>query len=154
MDSMVQSLLDSQHEVERARLFDEIIRVQTAPPVRKILRQRLGFYLNLEGHNPNHPEAEDLYNEILMSIEQRLQDLRAEPGKYPIDDYRQYVIGVATDKCQDFLGAKSDPRARLKNNLHGMISRHSEFKVWKNDDGLSLCGFATWEGRRISIAAS
>jgi hypothetical protein len=151
---MVQSLLDSKNETERARLFDEIIRMRTAPLVRKILRQRLGFYLNLDGHNPNNPEAEDLSNEILLSLEQRLRDLMAEPEKYPIDDYRQCVINVATDACQNFIRAKSDPRVRLKNNLLGVIGRHSEFKVWKGNDGLSLCGFATWEGRRISIAAS
>ncbi len=154
MDSMVQSLLDSKNEPERARLFDEIIRMQTAPLTRKILRQRLGFYIDLDGHSPNNPEAEDLYNKILLSLEQRLRDLLAEPEQHPIDDYRQYVISVATGDCQNFLRAKSNPRARLKNNLRGMIRRHSEFKLWEDHNGRSLCGFAAWEGRRISIASS
>ncbi|MGH9847684.1 MAG: hypothetical protein ACREEM_54025, partial [Blastocatellia bacterium] len=42
----------------------------------------------------------------------------------------------------------------LKNNLRRMIGRHGEFKVWEDADGRSLCGFAAWEGRRISIASS
>ncbi len=154
MDSMFQSLLDSKNETERARLFDEIMRVQTAPLVRKILRQRLGFYINLDGHSPNNTEAKELYDKILLNLVQRLRDLQAEPEKWPIEGYRQCVIIVATDECRNFLRAKSTPRARLKNNLRGMIRRHSEFKVWKNDDGLSLCGFAAWEGRRISFASS
>jgi hypothetical protein len=154
MVSMAQSLLGSKNEVERARLFDELIRAQTAPLVRKILRQSLGFYLNLDGRSANNPEAEELYNRILRRLEQRLRDLLAEPEQHPIDDYRQCVINIATGECEDFLRAKSGSRAHLKNNLRGMIRRHSEFKVWEGDDGRLLCGFATWEGRRISIASS
>jgi hypothetical protein len=154
MDSMVQSLLDSKNKTDRERLFDDIIRMRTAPLVRKILRQRLGFYLDIDGHSPDNPEAEDLYNSILLNLGQRLRDLLADPEKYPIKDYRQCVINLATGECQDFLRAKSNPRSRLKNNLLGMISRHSEFKVWKDHHGVSLCGLANWEGRRISIASS
>lgn len=154
MDSMVQSLLDSKNEVERARLLDEIIRARTAPLARKVIRQKLGFYLNFDGRSPNNPEAEDVYNQILRSLEQRLRHLLAEPEQHPIDDYRQYVIIVATGECEIFLRAKSGSQARLKNNLRGLIRRHSEFKVWEGDDGRLLCGFASWEGRRISIASS
>jgi len=151
---MAQSLLGSKNEVERARLFDEIIRAQTAPLVRKVLRQNLGFYVNLDGRSANNPDGEELYNRILRRLEQRLRDLLAEPEQHPIDDYRQSVINIATGECEDFLRAKSGSRARLKNNLRGLIRRHSEFKVWEGDDGRLLCGFATWEGRRISIASS
>lgn len=154
MDSMVQSLLDSKNEAERARLIDEILWVRTAPLVRKILRQRLGFYLTLDRRSPHNPEAEDLYDRILSRLEQRLRDLLAEPEQHPIDDYRRCVFNVAAHECENFLRAKSDPRARLKNNLRGLIRRHSEFKVWEDDDGRLLCGFASWEGRRISIASS
>ncbi len=154
MDSIVQSLLDSKNETERERSFDEIIRMRAAPLVRKILRQRLGFYLGLDGYDPNNPEAEDLYNKILLSLRQRLRDLMAEPEKSSIDDYSRLVISAANDECQNYLRAKSDPRARLKNNLLGMIRRHKEFIVWKDDHGSYLCGFASWEGRRISIASS
>jgi hypothetical protein len=154
MDSMTQSLLDSRNEMERGRLLEEMIRVRTAPLVRKVLRQRLGFYLNLDGRSPRNPEAEDLYDRILRRLEQRLRDLLAEPEQHPIDDYGRCVFNVATHECENFLRAKSDPRSRLKNNLRGMIRRHSEFKVWESDDGRLLCGFAAWEGRRISIASS
>jgi hypothetical protein len=130
------------------------MQMRSAPLVRKILRQRLGFYLDLDGRSAGNPEAEELYNGILLSLKQRLRNLAAEPGKSPIDDYRQYVGNLANDECQSVLRAKSSPDARLKNNLLGLIRRHSEFKVWKNADGLSLCGFDSWEGRRISIASS
>ncbi|MGH9768987.1 MAG: hypothetical protein ACREAB_16275 [Blastocatellia bacterium] len=122
--------------------------------IRKILRQRLGFYINLDGHSPNNPEAEGLYNKILLSLAGRLRDLLAEQEQFLIDDYRQCVISVATGECQNFIRAKSDPRERLKKHLRGMIRRHGEIKVWEDDDGRSLCGFAAWEGRRISIASS
>ncbi len=151
---MVQTLLDSRNETEQARSIDEIIRTRTAPLVRKILRQRLSFYINQDGHSPNNPEAEDLYNKILLSLKRRIGHMLAEPEQYPIDDYRQCVIEMATDECQNLLRAKSNPRTRLRNNLRRMIRLHNEFKIWEDDDGRSLCGFAIWEGRRISIASS
>jgi hypothetical protein len=154
MDSMLLSLLDSKNETERVRLFDETIRMRTAPLVRKILWQKLGFYLDLDGRSPNRPEAEALYNQILLCLRQRLGHMVAEPERFPIDDYTQCVISVANDECQNFLRAKSPPRARMRNNLRGMIKFHSEFKIWTDADGRSLCGFAAWEGRRISIASS
>src|SRR5262249_10949441 len=95
---------------------------------------------------------------------QRLKDLRAGLEKNPsekntpeintFDDYKQFVTKVATNECHNYLRAKSHPRARLKNNLWGLLRRHKEFKIWEDDNHVSLCGFAAWEGRRISIASS
>lgn len=151
---MVQVLLDATNETERARSFDELIRTRTAPLVRKIIQQRFGFYINPDGHSLNNPEAEDLYNDILLGLTKRLGHMLAEPERFPIDDYRQCVIDVATVECENFERAKTDPHARLRNNLRGMFRRHSEFKVWEDAYGRSLCGFVAWEGRRISIASS
>jgi RNA polymerase sigma factor (sigma-70 family) len=154
MDSMLRYLLDSQDEVERKRRFDEIILVHTAPLVRGILGERLGFYLNPAGKSRGNPEAEDLYHQIMLKLIQRLSDLQADPEKYAINDYRQYVGSVATNECHSHLRRRSLARARLKNNLRMLISRRKEFKIWKLDDRTALCGFAAWEGRAISTASS
>jgi RNA polymerase sigma factor (sigma-70 family) len=154
MDSMLRYLLDSQDEAERKCRLDEIILVHTAPLVRGILGERLGFYLNPAGKSRGNPEGEDLYHQILLKLIQRLSDLQTDPEKYAINDYRQYVSSVATNECHSHLRRRSLARARLKNNLRMLISRRKEFKVWKLDDRTALCGFAAWEGRSISTASS
>src|SRR5215475_13985771 len=126
MDSMAQVLLDAKNETERARSFDEIFRTRTAPLVRIILRQRLAFNINPDGRSLNNPEAEDLYNDILLGLTKQFGHLLAEPERFPVDDHRRCVIDVATTACQNFERAKSIPRARLRNNLRGLIRRHNE----------------------------
>jgi hypothetical protein len=49
---------------------------------------------------------------------------------------------------------ETDPRANLETELLEIIERCKEFKVWKDYNGRYLCGFASWEGRRISMASS
>jgi RNA polymerase sigma factor (sigma-70 family) len=154
MDSMLQYLLDSQDETERKCRFDEIILVRTAPLVRGIIGQRLGFFLNQAGESHGNPNAEDLYSQIMLKLIQRLSDLQAEPEKYAINDFRQFVVSVTTNACHSYLRARSRARARLKNNLRMLISRRKEFKIWKRDDRVALCGFADWERRPISVASS
>jgi hypothetical protein len=154
MDSILKPLLDSKNETERDRLFDELIRMKTAPLVRKLIRQRLGFYLNPDGSNPRHPEAEDLYLKILLGLRQRINLMLAEPEKSRINDYEQCVVNVAGAECRKLLVARSGPRARLERNLRELFNSGGEFKVWTDNEGSTLCGFASWEGRRISIASA
>src|SRR5262249_40671380 len=159
MDSILQVLWDSQDEMEREHLFDEIILMQGAPIARKILRQRLGFCIAPDGSNSNHPDARDLHSKILLKLSQQLRELQAGleknlPETITMEDYKQFFSKVATDECLNYLRVKFQPRARLKNNLRGLLRRHREFKVWEDDDRVCLCGFAAWEGRRISIASS
>jgi hypothetical protein len=154
MNAMMQPSLDTTTETEQTRSFDEITRTETAPLLRKILWQRLGFYVNPDGRSPNNPAAEELYNRILLSLTQRMDRLLAEPERFPTAEYRHRVISLASDECQNFLRARSEPDARLKHYLGGMLRRRHEFKIWNDADGRALCGFAAWEGRRISIASS
>lgn len=61
MDVSLQSKLKSANEAEREQLLSEMLFQVAAPLIRKVLRQRLGFYVNHRGANPQQPEAENLY---------------------------------------------------------------------------------------------
>ncbi len=145
MDSMLQSWLDSHDDAERARLFDEIILARTAPLVRRVLRQRLGVYLNPDGTNPSHPEGADLYQRILLKLIHRLRELQAAPERNPIHEYKRFVISVAINECNSHLRGKSQARTSLKNSLRMLLRRHPEFHLWKVGERRAVCGFASWE---------
>ena len=147
MDSILQSWLDLTDEAERERVLNEIIQVHAAPLIKQALKLRLDFYLGKDGNNSNNPDAEDLYIDVITKLIQRLQDLRAEPGKNGIGNYRQFVTRVATNACHDYLRAKSPARARLKYNLRNLLERHRDFKFWKGEDQELLCGFTAWESK-------
>src|SRR5262245_46522006 len=140
MDSMLKCVLDSKVEAERGRLLDEIILAQSAPLVRKVLRQRLSLYISHSGTNPNNPDAEDLYQEIIARLLQRLKDWIGGPDDHPIQNYRNLVITITVDACNDYLRGKAPARARLKNSLRDLLVRHRDFKTWKGENRKQLCG--------------
>jgi len=92
MDSMLKCVLDSKDEAESARLLDELILAHSAPLIRKVLRQRLSLYIGHSGTNPNNPDAEDLYHEIIARLLQRLNYWIAHPDDHPINNYRNLVV--------------------------------------------------------------
>jgi RNA polymerase sigma factor (sigma-70 family) len=154
MDSMLKCVLDSKDEAERGRLLDEIILAHSAPLIRKVLRQRLSLYIGHSGTNPNNPDAEDLYHEIIARLLQRLNDWIAHPDDHPINNYRNLVITITVNACNDYLRGKSPARARLKNSLRDLLLRHRDFKTWKGENRKQLCGFSYWNGQSISSEAS
>ena len=72
MDSVLQALINSSQDSDRQPYMNELILVHTTPIVRRVLRQRLGLYVNHLGANPNQHEAEDLYHEIIIKLIQVL----------------------------------------------------------------------------------
>jgi RNA polymerase sigma factor (sigma-70 family) len=154
MDSILQYLLDSKDEADRKRLLDELILIQSAPLVRKVLRQRLSLYISHSGTNPNNPDAEDLYHEIIARLLQRLNEWIAHPDDHQIKNYRNLVITITVNACNDYLRVKSPARARLKNSLRELLLRHQDFKTWKGKNREQLCGFHFWSGRSNSPDAS
>ena len=150
MDPILQSFLNATDKTERERLRNEIILTYAIPQIRKVLRLKLGFYVGQSGTNPSTPNAEDLFNNIIIKLIQRLNHLASTPDKNTIDNFKQFAATVATNACHDYLKTKSPARARLKNNLRDLISRHQDFKIWKHKHSAALCGFAVWDGYSIS----
>lgn len=153
MDLLLLSFSNSTDERECERNLSELILVHVTPLVRRKLRQRLGIYVDHTGANPNNPEAEDLYHDIILKVIERLNKSKADPDRHAIRDFRQYVARVATNACNDYLRGKSPARARLKNNLRDIFDRHQDFLMWKNAAQETLCGFSKWRNRKISTAA-
>ena len=135
-------------------MLDELILAHSAPLIRKVLRQRLSLYISHSGTNPNNPDAEDLYHEIIARLLQRLNDWIAHPDDHPINNYRNLVITITVNACNDYLRGKSPARARLKNSLRDLLLRHRDFKTWKGENRKQLCGFRSWNGQSNSSEAS
>lgn len=154
MDASVPLSLRTANEAERELFLSELLLHEAAPLIRKVLRQRLGLYVNHLGANPQQPEAENLYQDILIRLLQRGQDWLADAEKNAIHNYRNLVITTATNACHDYLRAKAPNRARLKNKLRELCSRHRDFKIWIGAAHEQLCGFAVWQGEAKSSTAT
>lgn len=154
MDLLLLPFLYATEDYEREHLLSELILVHAAPFVRRTLRQRLGFYVDSRGANPHNPEAEDLYHDVIAKVVERLNGLRADQDKHPINSLRQYVTGIAANACADYLRAKSPQRARLKYRIRDVLDRHPDFAVWRTDAGETVCGFSVWRAESIRRGAA
>jgi len=143
MDQLLQPYLHAPNDTVAQDRLDELLILHAAPALRRTLRQRLGFSINRKGTNPHNPDAQDLYQEIMIRIVQALNDLRRSPEKDGISDFRKYVSRVAGNVCRDYLRARSPARRRLKDNIRLVLTRHPDFALWQAE-GDYLCGFSLW----------
>lgn len=141
MDEVLLPYLQATSESEKQQCLDELLLVHASPVVRTTLRERLGIHVSLAGSTSRHPEAEDLYHEILAKIVELLRELDGSSERINIRSFKQYVARLATNSCHDYLRRKSPARARLKNNLRDLLSRHPDFAIWKVDEDW-FTGFA------------
>jgi RNA polymerase sigma factor (sigma-70 family) len=131
-------------EDERERLLRELTLEYAAPLVRQALRYKLKFYVGKEGNNPTNPDAEDLYQDILAKLVKMLSGLQPQSASAGIKDFRQYIIRVAVNTCNDHLRSKYPMRTRLKDKVRDLLERHQDFELWKTEQDEMICGFVGW----------
>lgn len=153
MDASLLTNLNPTNETEQEQFLSELLLQEAAPLIRKVLRQRLGLFVNHLGANPQQPDAENLYQDILTRLLQLSQNWLADAENNAIHNYRNLVITIATNACHDYLRVKSPNRARLKNKLRELFIRHQDFKIWQGTAHEQLCGFTVWEGQAKSSTA-
>jgi RNA polymerase sigma factor (sigma-70 family) len=143
MDNVLVPYLTADGERDRQQQLDELVTLRAAPIIRKVLRRRLGFYVNAQGMNENNQDAEDLYQEALTRVIQVLNQLRSSSTVTNIENFEGYVSRVASNICMDFLREKSPARTRLKDTVRDLFRRQGDLVSWEYE-GEILCGLAAW----------
>lgn len=143
MDPVLLCLWQETDEVERERVVEDLLILNAAPVIRLTLRQRFGIYVNAQGENAVHPEAADLYQEILIKVLQGLRDLLNSTTTPDIENFEHYVGRIVGNVWYDRLRANAPVRTRLKKIIRDLLQRHNSFALWQNN-GETLCGFSVW----------
>jgi RNA polymerase sigma factor (sigma-70 family) len=153
VDSKKSQNADSSPTTEKSQQgIEEIINSYADPIIRKILNHRLNLYFNPLRKDLHQPEAEDLYQTVVLKLVARLNKSNLDLSRQDIDEIKGYVAAIAHNVCNDFLRMKYPERNRLKSKLRDLMRRTSGFSYWKSDD-LFLCGYAKWTGGKESARA-
>lgn len=120
LDPLLIPLVRSRDEAETHRLVTEIITLYAAPIIKRVVGQRLSIRAR-DGRVFPHPEAEDVYGEVVSAVLRRLSDLKREPDDKLIRDFRGYVAGAATNICAEFFRHNSPQRRSLKNKVRYLV---------------------------------
>lgn len=133
--------------------INALVLTQAAPLTRQMLRKWLGFQVNAAGSDPYHPDAADLYQDILAKVLHALGN-HLRRGTLPqMENFRQYVMRIATNACRDYQRQQSPARARFKNFLHHLVQHNPSFALWRQEQE-TLCGFASWHEGSKSLSAT
>lgn len=151
-DSVLRALTETTNELEVKRLRDELLLGHAAPVIRQTLRQRLRLHGGSSNYHP--PDAEDLFNDVIVRLIEKLSELRAHPTKRGIRNFSLYVARVAANACNDYLRVRKQERHRLKHKLRNLLDRHPDFRVWKGENNAIFCGLAAWDSLDSALIQS
>ncbi len=151
-DSVLRALIEATNEMEEKRLRDELLLEHAAPVIRQTLRQRLRLHGGSSNYYP--PDAEDLFNDVVVRLIEKLSELRAHPSKRGIRNFSLYVVRVAANACNDYLRVRKQERHRLKHKLRNLLDRHPDFRVWKGENNAILCGLTVWKSQDPTLIQS
>lgn len=152
MDPVLFPLLEASDDTTRARVVEALVFDQAAPCARQMMRKWLHFNVNSEGYDPAHPDAADVYQEILAKILHALASLCQRRQLAQVGNFTQYAWRIATNVCQDYLRQQSPVRSRLRLMVRDFVQRHRSFALWRSTEG-NLAGFAQWQGQPKSDLA-
>lgn len=105
-DSVLLAYLHSADEAEQKRLAGELLQTYAAPLVRRTLWQRLGFYVDPSGRSQNFTDAADIYQDVMLCLVQKLNELRLLRDTNHINNFDHYVVRVAFNACNEYLRDK------------------------------------------------
>lgn len=129
--------------------IDYIIRTIADPLARLILTSRLNFTLGVFLTSPRQPDAEDLYQTVMLKVAGFLAGIDVKNRQLDIEEIRGYLARIIHNVCNDYLRQKYPERTRLKDRVRDILKRHSDFDLWNGLSGV-VCGFKSQRGQAES----
>jgi RNA polymerase sigma factor (sigma-70 family) len=148
-EALLRDFQRSTDEANAQVLLGRLIQEHARPTIRQVLNSELRFKLS-DQHGASHPDAEDVYGEIVLALFKRLRRLRDEPGNQSINNFRSYVAVTAYNACHEYLRQRYPRRWSLVNKLRYLLTHRPEFALWETDEGYWFGGFVGWRHRNFS----
>jgi hypothetical protein len=143
MDHLLLRFIEATDEEQADLWLIALIDEHAVPIVKEILGSSLRFHLN-NNSAASTQDAHDLFNDVITSLLSRLRNIRSDPARGAVTDFRGYVAATAYNACNLYLRQKYPRRSRLKNRLRYLLSHDATFALWTNETSGLICGFAQW----------
>lgn len=126
------------------RCLEGIIIQHAQPVIEPIMRRKFGLWVASDGAAPPLSDADDLQQDVVLSLIQVLAKLRQQPDKYGLPNFRGYVARITYNAWNLYLRQRFPKRARLKNRLRYLarLQENCNFRAWADETG------ETWFAKR------
>ena len=142
-DEVLLPFLNAKDEQESQQHLELLLTGSAEPLLRRIVNRKLHPSSGSEGALG----IEDVCGEALLQLLSRLRELKADPHRKSIENFRGYIAVVAYNTCTEHIRQKYPRRYRLRNRLRYLLTHDQGFALWESD-GESVCGFAKWKNRK------
>jgi len=155
IDGLLAPLLLIGEDEEAEEFLARIIAAHAEPVINGVIRYKLR--LDPSGGDA---EAEDLRQEAIAQLLNRLQKFRADAEAHSIKDLRGLAATIAHRLCACWMRRQFPEWHALRNRIQYILTRQAGFAIWRedpNDENESrglIAGFAAWKGRRPSVGAA
>jgi hypothetical protein len=146
-DALLRPLLMAMSETERDDAIAGLLSTHVYWRVDRILLARFLRSSLDEQHR------EDVRNEILLRLVDRLRRLADDPTVLPIESLPDYVSVVAFNAFDGFARQTTPMRARLRNRIRYALRHDRRLAMWETA-GKVLCGRTEWVGRSESASVA
>lgn len=137
-------------EPERAELYlSELFTHHVFAMIRAIISRQLRSSVDSWAYQQI---AEDLFSEAVVKLLATLRKWKLGPKRskdYEESNFQSYVFALARNVCSDYLRNRY-PRIRsLQNQLRYWLRHDAEFSIWKDEQGIRVCGLTCRQGENI-----
>jgi RNA polymerase sigma factor (sigma-70 family) len=143
-DQVLECYLSAQGPSESEEL-GELLAARASPTIRKVVFSRI---------SDSRADAEDVCAEAILHLVQRLQRYKEEEGRHPIEDFRNYAAATAHHACDQYLRRKNPALWRLRNRIRYLLEHDAKLAMWRNSQGVALCGLAMWKDQEWQVKAT
>lgn len=137
-EELLQSFLQATDEAESQSLMARLLSEYADPVIKEIIGYKMRASLDNE-------EAEDIYNNAVMSLLTRLRAFKRQSETNPVNNFRGYVATITYHACSNHLREKYPQRHILKNRLRYFLTHEAGFALWENEQREWLCGLTVWQ---------
>ncbi len=121
----------------------ELLASRAEPVIRKVVFWRI---------SESRADAEDVCAQAILSLLEYLQRHKKE-GQHPIQDFSDYAAATAHHACDQYLRRKNPALSRLRNRIRYVLEHDAKFAVWRNSQGVWLCGLSAWKSQQADSTA-
>ncbi len=152
MDPLLRPFVEATSETDADRELAALVEQQALPLARVIVRRKLRGMSGDDLARREIQDRDDVVSDAMVTLVERLHDVRVRPGAAEIDSLAGYTAAVVHSACAHYLRRRYPERTRLKNRLRYLLDSSSALAVWTVDDDL-VCGLASWRDRPIDPSA-
>jgi len=89
-------------------------------------------------------EREELFSEAVLQVIKRLQEIKSEPPRQPITNFKGYAAVMAFHVVHAHFRRVHPERRRLRNRIRHVVRKSTSLALWQSHSGQFVCGRASW----------